>query len=151
MLDFTVTLTNRALYLCHCWYRPSVSFLTESRTAEFHLVSLESLAELWGAQSFAAEPQVGWDAWHSFDENRLNFKVSIWHFPHPTSIPGSVIFILLCLNSFAKGYLKVLLQSTAKLALQYSNAIIFSPWDQIRIFYSTLFYSCLCIQESNGK
>lgn len=53
-------------------------------------------------QSFAAEPQVCWDAWHSPDDIRLNFKVLIW-LPHP----GSFVWILLCLKiSFAKGYLR---------------------------------------------
>lgn len=37
MLDFTLALTSRALYLCCCWCKSPTSFLTESRTAEFHL------------------------------------------------------------------------------------------------------------------
>lgn len=37
---------------------PPKSSLAESRTAELHLVSLESLTELRGARSFVAKPQL---------------------------------------------------------------------------------------------
>lgn len=41
-----------------CCSGPPKSSLAESRTADFHLVSLESLTELRGARSFDAKPQL---------------------------------------------------------------------------------------------
>lgn len=112
MLDFPLALTSRALHRCHWWYRHPTSFLTGSRTADFHLLSLDRLTELWGAWSFAAEAEAGWNTWHSSDENRMNLKVLIWLHTQE----GSFGFSSALKNSFSQGLLKVLLKSTIKLA-----------------------------------